>query len=655
MAFTLKLGALDLSPYPRLAPGDGFDPYDNDWIEPGFTDSPFAEGNPLASVDVKNREMAIPLFLKGASKDALHALVRSVQAEIRKVGTQELLVEWADDGATASTFYTVVFARWEPEFSFRRGQHGWLAGVLRVWVTGYGHTGSYRIAATTPVTASAAAIQVPIASIGGDAPGLLDLVVRSGSAVSPIYGAQLLAAPLSHPSQVAVWPAASMTLAAGANATLTGASGAQGSQVVAMLAASAAPTLIASAPERAYLTLPLASVYAGQRYRVAALNRSLAVRGIALNLEGPDGAIGPTAVASMIAAGYTLNDLGVLSIPSVVPSQVTVALRAGQIQGASRAVGNHDVQASSPYAYHLNALMLLPETGIHGVNDSQLTPLVRDFFSATYYPVVGKADDLGNVWASQAVNAYVNPAWGLVGPSGAGLGVNAQIRLARPVQDHIMRAVIRTSASAFAWDLVSGNQIGVIGMDDNRQVFLSYAAFASNRSFLSITAGGSIVASAALASTGARVFQFESGVSDRRAWTSLRALGAQPYFASTGASHANLNRRSIDSANLSWQYDFTGAPASFLASPALSWDRFEVFAFASQAANPRQVYHLGQRYLADASDNPVRDVSGRALGAPPVISPSAPAVAVVEQVPGEAANDLLDVTVRVRERFTVAR
>ena len=67
MSLTLKIGAQDLSTYLRVSEGEGFDPYDNDWAQPAFSDAAFAEGHPLLNVDVGNRELMWPLYLKGVA------------------------------------------------------------------------------------------------------------------------------------------------------------------------------------------------------------------------------------------------------------------------------------------------------------------------------------------------------------------------------------------------------------------------------------------------------------------------------------------------------------------------------------------------------------------------------------------------------------
>lgn len=70
MSFTLRIGSQDLSPYVRLHPQDGFDPYGEGWSEPVFADAPASEGKLLLGTNVNSREMVWPLFLKGVGTAA---------------------------------------------------------------------------------------------------------------------------------------------------------------------------------------------------------------------------------------------------------------------------------------------------------------------------------------------------------------------------------------------------------------------------------------------------------------------------------------------------------------------------------------------------------------------------------------------------------
>lgn len=164
--FTLKLGSVDLAPYLRVGNDEGFDPYDSGGFEePAFIDNPFGEGQGLANVDSRNREMAWPLYLNASTKDALHDLVGDINREIR-YAARPLRVEWKDQDASASTFFDVEFARFDPNFRVRPSAQGWLAGVLRVWCKPYGHTGTYRVVGTRAPAVGFATFPMP--SLAGD-------------------------------------------------------------------------------------------------------------------------------------------------------------------------------------------------------------------------------------------------------------------------------------------------------------------------------------------------------------------------------------------------------------------------------------------------------------------------------------------------------
>lgn len=161
MALTLKLGSLDLSTYARLNPGDGFDPTDRDYLEPGFSDSPVGEGQALVSVDTRNKELVFPLWLKGANqtKQQAHVLIQRIN---RELATPNIMVEWQDDGASNSTFYDVEFGRVEQEFNYRAGVKGMVSLTLRVWVRPWGHNATaLRTVATTAATGPLVAPAIP--------------------------------------------------------------------------------------------------------------------------------------------------------------------------------------------------------------------------------------------------------------------------------------------------------------------------------------------------------------------------------------------------------------------------------------------------------------------------------------------------------------
>jgi hypothetical protein len=100
-------------------------------------------------------------------KDGLHNLVEAVNRRLGSTGCQ---LVYRDHAASTFTYFDVVFARFEPDFNFRRSQFNYAQGVVRLQVRPFGHTGTTRIIATGQ--GSLPYLVVPIASgvIDGDWP-----------------------------------------------------------------------------------------------------------------------------------------------------------------------------------------------------------------------------------------------------------------------------------------------------------------------------------------------------------------------------------------------------------------------------------------------------------------------------------------------------
>lgn len=392
--FIFKLGTLDLSSFVRVNPDDNMDPYGQPWLQPAFTETPFADGQPLISTTVSNREQMWPLYLKESTrlKDDLHKLIQSIQVA---AGQKPLLVEWRDDGATKSTFYDVVFLRFEPDFNFRRSQHGYGAGVLHIWVSGYAHSGTLRITGTAAGTG--VFLSVPVASLGGDSPALLDSTITAGANL-PSLGRIVGLAPISHPSYIALIPAASLT-SPQPGASLFGASGAQGSQCLAM------PVSPTGGASGVACKVPLANpTIMGGDNRVLAVVRSGITGGIGVLARDPYGnTMGGTAIAS--STDWALIDLGVCRLPTVgFPTRPEISLQAGGIW-ASGAAG--PAVFSSP-AFQLNEVICLPDKNLTLALESNGggTAISQDGFPGNIVPLPGNADALGHTWAPAFNHAH---------------------------------------------------------------------------------------------------------------------------------------------------------------------------------------------------------------------------------------------------------
>ncbi len=395
-----KIGTFDFSSYVRVTAGDGLNPYGDPFVEPQFSDSAFGVGQPLASVKVSNRQQVWPLYLNDADTDQLHGLVIDLSRELAKSGLQ---VEWRTDGASASTFYTVEAARFEPAYDLRQTNHGWLAGVLRVWCNPpYGHTGTYRVVGTAQ--AAGRAQKIPVGSLAGDVDAAAILRVTA-----PPVGTQgadgriVAAAALPNATYPAVWPAASIVALANATVTSAGAGDMQDSAYVRFTGA--------GYRSKIGVTLTPASQFHGGRHRVFAVARADYESGMELSatLEGVP--FGATAIATN-PRGLDLVDLGAFETSQDDPRgslQLTVEAwhpqrpllppywnsRTGLVTGQGVAPG-------------INELIILPEDRVAVLRDIAdrviaEDPMDHSGIAAGAYGTVmlpGQYDAYGNAWAS---------------------------------------------------------------------------------------------------------------------------------------------------------------------------------------------------------------------------------------------------------------
>lgn len=357
--FTLKLGALDLAPYVRVGNDEGFDPYDGGGFEePAFIDNPFGEGQGLANVDSRNREMSWPLYLNSTTKDGLHTLIRQINQEIR-YAARPLRVEWRDQDATNSTYYDVEFARFDPNFKMRPSAQKWLAGVLRVWTKPYGHTATWRTIGTAGPSSSIPSFAA--ASTAGDIEGELRFTF-SASVAATLVGAEyprIVTVQSSLPTGwVPVFPIASVNRI---TATIVGASGALGSQV------------LRTFPEGAFtypytVSVPVPSTGEPIAGRLLVPARVTTATGVALAVYRDDisgVAVGanaylPTAVLTPTSANsWRLVDLGVLQMNAQRPATVYLTLQVGAYPSAN-----------ATRLMDLGPLLFVPEDSTSYTNDA---------------------------------------------------------------------------------------------------------------------------------------------------------------------------------------------------------------------------------------------------------------------------------------------
>lgn len=309
MSQTLKIGALDLSAYVRVSPGEGYSPSgDGTWAEPSFNSSPFSDGEQLAGVAARNRQLTIPLYLGESDKDSLHALVAQINRTLAQSGST---VEWADEGATHSTYYNLVYGRFEPDFNYRRGQQNYGGGVVRLWVSPYGTTATY-VAWLASQGAKSAIPMWGASPLAGDADAQAQYRIQAGGSAANTLGRIVGLAPLPHPSYRAVFNATEIVRPGGFWVLGSAPNLPLGSAMVSQTGYSDPWDI----PIPAQLGLPIPSVFVG-RSRVLAYARCWDFVGRKMAIRDPSGKLlGPAAEVRAAAPDWELVDLGILSVPS---------------------------------------------------------------------------------------------------------------------------------------------------------------------------------------------------------------------------------------------------------------------------------------------------------------------------------------------------
>lgn len=638
--FFFSAGDMELTEYVRVGPGEGLGPYDPDAIEPEFSRSPLRDGGVLANTKADLAEREYPLFLNDSSPSALRVLEQQLNRELGRA--PGILAQWRPPGSSQTTYLDIEAGRFEPDYSLRRDERGWMAGVLRLWTGPYGHTATERVIATG--AGSGVLLQVAVPTIiQGDAPGLLDVRVTAGNTV-PSQGRRVAFSVLPHPSYSADFPAASIGDRQ-TGATLVGLSGAHGSQYLGLPVSPTGASGIA-----AMVPLPIPSVYAG-RNRVFMLAKSRLNSGVNVRMFDPFGnALGPTAVATALE-NWGLLDMGVLNIPDgQVPTTYKLPIQAG---GAS---GNTVV--ASP-GLHLNAVFLLPEDSTVLVNDTgAVAPtLAGDDFAADGN-LTGQADDHGNTWRlarSQASVSLTNENGGAQPPATASHAGNY---IDRDVQNCDTIGQFTLAAAP-----ASGGKM-VVRRDVNASYYID-AAYqhtpSKNLSLISVAAGATTLhASQALASLALPDNHYLTlrTVGGQAHVTLRRADGATLFLAgptgvtvaSIGASHANLS-----------QYGNPGLRVNDTEADRSRFLDFAITSIPSGNLAARDVYRFnapgGQITRNPSGLDITAYLEGKARGAiPKAPAPTAPrVVALVAPVDEGVGNDLLSVEVRARERFTFAR
>lgn len=655
--FIFKLGGLDLSSYCRMNPDDKFDVYGAPWLTPAFTETPYADGQPLISTTVGNREQMIPLFLREASKDLLHQLVRSINVA---ANVRPLAAEWRDDGASASTFFDVAFLRFEPDFNFRRSIHGYAAGILHIWVAGYGHTGTTRVAGTAAGTG--VFLSVPMPSVGGDAPALLDTTITAGALV-PTLGRIVAVAPIGHPSYTALIPAASL-LSPQAGATLQAGRKSQGDL---FLSLPVAPTGGASGIA---CKVPLRNpTIMGGDNRILAIVQSGISGGVGIIALDPYGNVmGATAVASNTLA-WGIVDLGVCRLPTVgFPTLPELSILAGGMAASGQA---GPAIVSSP-GLSINEIICLPDKNLSLLLESSpgQVPYSLDSFS-DQRPLLGSLDDLGHVWttstnSSNAPNFLSEEGGQAYLETEKGPYTSDTDRIAAVTSDTMWIAVKAAFPKGGA--TLSSTEVRV-SKDVRASQFVQGRLSASGYLALEVATGsasGNTLASVQIATiAAANYFRLALQVQGGGAFVTLSDDSGLPVFAPASLAQASIgvaSNAAIAGAGAPALGIGAAAPASgIVAIRPLVAGSFEVRPIGSPNFAPYDSYRIDGPDADSYRTSSAGVFAGNKLmgvqrGAFPKAAPSTSSVAIV-CVPFDqgAANDLLSAAVSVRERYFYAR
>jgi hypothetical protein len=662
--FTLMLGSVDLSGYLRVNPDDKMDPAGAPWIEPAFSETPFSDGQVLISTTVNNREQMWPLFLKDPTylKDQLHALVQLIN---NAAAQRPLLLQWKDDGASASTFFDVSFVRFEPDYNFRRSQHGYAGGILHVWTSGYGHTGTTRVTATAAGTGIF--LSVPIGSVAGDAPALLDTTITAGAVLPPL-GRIVALAPITQPSYTPRIGAASLTdLQPGA--TVIGASGADGSQYLAL---PVSPTGGASGVA-CKVPLPNPTIAGGDNRILAVVKSGISV-GVGINALDPYGnAMGATAVASM-SQGFGVVDLGVCRLPTVgYPTQPKIAILAGALY-ASGALGPGIL--ASPAGLAINEVFCLPDKNLTLILEKAAGVLSLDGFGGGNGAVAGRNDNLGNPWSAGWNNKNASAA-ALFEGNGVSLAYNSLSGTGVPDSAHL--AGILTDSMVIKakpqWVFSAGGASGAAPSGGEVTLAKEAASGVYTQARLQVNASGGFLALAAATNTTLNLLaslavpttlmgaqyrlsvQFQGGL----AFANLSRDDGGPVFAPASMTQASLGVTSAAVAGagvpalavmgavsvgfagpwvFSWEVDPIPLPGGITPLSAFDSYRIDGPNADSYRTSSAGVF-AGQKLV------------GQQRGAFAKMAPSTTSLAVVcAPFDQGAANDLISARVSIKERFT---
>jgi hypothetical protein len=426
VAAIFSVDGFDFWTYTRVNQGEGLAPSDPDILQAEFGQTGGIEGDPLISLAAGNREFILPVTLtplKTATftddKDGLNGLLADVN---RRLAVAKVL-EWREDGATVSSYFNVLFARFEPDYDYRRAGALRVNGTIRVTCSPYSSTGTQRIAATAAGTGPT--LEAALASVAGDRDALLDVAVRVGSQIpgdGRITGVAVVPTGYLH-----TWPAASITLQG--NAARVGASGAAGSQAI---------TATTTTGETAIGVVHLspASTYEGRNRLFALTRRGVGFTQVRARDQEGRPLEAPRAATVYQAAGWGTVDLGVLAVDSTRNPTVSVYLTQEQ-----RAEISH--------------LLVFPEDRLAITVDTPRKPLGRD------EQLFGGIDDYGSAWTVPSVAVATRLPLAITGSLYWGAPASSALFVGAAQLGHPSTADLNIESAGGAVGLTPGATAGV--------------------------------------------------------------------------------------------------------------------------------------------------------------------------------------------------
>lgn len=326
----LRVNGRELGPYIDVSE-DSVDPINPEKLDPQFVGVPaFAEGQTYIGQAVGNRQWTIPLVLTASDRASLKQLLTDIRNDLVK-GAQ---VEFAHDpNVDSSSYFTLEKGKLDEAYQYFIVTHSTVRATLTLWTRPYAGIATPRTIASLTGTGPQ---QFSATGILGDAFALGNLEFRVGSAVASAGRVIGFGVHRSASFRGVRQPSVTGADAGQASSTIVGASGAVGSQYIAI---PVSPTGASGISFTSYLTPPDAHV---GRHRIFMLARSGLSQPISIYAVDRFGAVlGATAQATQTdQTKWQLLDLGEIQVPARasgqegVPTQ-QVTLFAGGASGAA--------------------------------------------------------------------------------------------------------------------------------------------------------------------------------------------------------------------------------------------------------------------------------------------------------------------------------